>query len=125
MRVIAGKAKGRNLTTPKGLRTRPVPAMLKEALAGAGDVLVFQPEMSSESVRKLCDAILSTCGGRCAVFAGADGAYKYAIGISAGDLRPLVKELNGALQGRGGGKPTFVQGSVSAAEADIRAFFAE
>lgn len=32
MRVIAGKAKGRNLTAPKGLRTRPVPAMLKEAL---------------------------------------------------------------------------------------------
>ena len=32
MRVIAGKAKGRNLTAPKGLRTRPVPAMIKEAL---------------------------------------------------------------------------------------------
>ena len=32
MRVIAGKAKGRNLTALKGLRTRPVPAMLKEAL---------------------------------------------------------------------------------------------
>ena len=96
-----------------------------EALAAAGDVLVFQPEMSSESVRKLCDAILSTCGGRCAVFAGADGAYKYAVGVQEGDLRPLVKDLNAALQGRGGGKPTFVQGSVSAAEADIRAFFAK
>lgn len=32
MRVIAGKAKGRNLTAPKGLQTRPVPAMIKEAL---------------------------------------------------------------------------------------------
>lgn len=96
-----------------------------EALAGAGDVLVFQPEMSSESVRKLCDAILSTCGGRCAVFAGVEGAYKYAMGVQEGDLRPLVKELNAALQGRGGGKPNFVQGSVCATEAEIRLFFAK
>lgn len=32
MRVIAGKAKGRALLAPKGLNTRPIPAMVKEAL---------------------------------------------------------------------------------------------
>ena len=94
------------------------------ALSGAGDVLLVEGEMSSESVRKLCAAVLETCGGRCAVFAGADGAYKYAIGQRGGDLRQLVKDLNAALHGRGGGKPDFVQGSLAAAEADIRGFFA-
>ena len=67
---------------------------------------------------------METCGGRCAVFAGSDGqGYKYALGQEGGDLRSLVKELNGALQGRGGGKPNFAQGSIQAPEAEIRAFF--
>ena len=91
--------------------------------AGAGDVLLVEEDMSPESVRKLCAAVLETCGGRCAVFAGGGGAYKYALGQTGGDLRPLVKELNAALSGRGGGKPTFAQGSVQCAEEDVRAFF--
>lgn len=90
-----------------------------------GDVLLFEDEMSGDSLRKLCDAVASVCGGRCAVFAGADGTYKYAIGCAGGDLRELTKRMNAALSGRGGGKPNFVQGSVSADRAAIEAFFAE
>ena len=37
----------------------------------------------------------------------------------------LVKELNAQLHGRGGGKPFFAQGSVSASRAAIEAFFRE
>ena len=88
-----------------------------------GNVLLFEEEMGGDSLRKLCDAVTKTCGGRCAVFAGADGAYKYAIGHTDGDLRELTKTLNAALSGRGGGKPNFVQGSVSASRAEIEAFF--
>ena len=95
-----------------------------ERYAGEGDVLLVEEDMSSESVRRLCAAVMDTCGGRCAVFAGSDGqGYKYALGQTDGDLRPLVKDLNAALSGRGGGKPAFAQGSVQADEADIRAFF--
>ena len=90
--------------------------------AGKGDVVLVEGDMSSDSVRRLCDAVLDTCGGRCAVFAGTDGSYKYAVGVREGDVRPLVKALNAALNGRGGGKPNFAQGSVAAAEAEIRAF---
>lgn len=88
-----------------------------------GNVLLFEEEMGGDSLRKLCGAVTKTCGGRCAVFAGADGAYKYAIGHTDGDLRALTKTLNAALSGRGGGKPNFVQGSVSASRAEIEAFF--
>ena len=91
--------------------------------ANKGDVVLFEGDMSADSVRRLCDAVLDTCGGRCAVFAGEDGNFKYAVGIRVGDIRPLVKELNGVLNGRGGGKPNFAQGSVAAKEADIKAFF--
>ena len=93
--------------------------------AGKGNVLLVESDMGADSVRKLCDAVLAQCGGRCAVFAGADGNYKYAIGEKDGDLRALVKELNTALRGRGGGKPNFAQGSAACTESDIRNFFAD
>lgn len=91
--------------------------------AGAGDVLLLEGDMSPDSLRRLCTAVLETCGGRCAVFAGAEGAYKYAVGQPGGDLRTLVKELNTCLNGRGGGKPSFAQGSVQTTEEAIRSFF--
>ena len=93
--------------------------------AGQGNVLLIEDEMSPDSVRKLADAVLEQCGGRCAVFAGTDGNFKYAIGEKDGDLRALVKELNAALSGRGGGKPNFAQGSAACTEREIRAFFAD
>ena len=94
-----------------------------EAHAGKGDIVLFEGPMSADSVRRLCDAVLETCGGRCAVFAGEDGSFKYAVGIREGDVRPLVKELNAALNGRGGGKPNFAQGSVATSQVDIKVFF--
>ena len=90
---------------------------------GRGNVVLFEGDMSADSVRRLCDAVLDTCGGRCAVFAGEADNYKYAVGIRDGDVRPLVKELNAALNGRGGGKPNFAQGSVATNASEIKAFF--
>lgn len=91
--------------------------------AGKGDVLLFQGPMSADSLRKLCGAVKERCGGRCAVFAGEGESYQYAIALNGGDLRGFVKELNRALNGRGGGKPEFVQGSVKASQMQVRGFF--
>ena len=92
--------------------------------AGAGDVLLFQEGLEADSVRRLADAVMQSCGGRCAVFSrNPDGSYKNAMGQTDGDLRQLTKDMNQALQGRGGGKPNFVQGSVQAGEKEIRNFF--
>lgn len=99
-------------------------ARLAELYAGKGDVLLFQGPMAAESLRKLCGMVKETCLGRCAVFAGDGSGFQYAIGQDGGgDLRFFVKELNRALDGRGGGKPDFVQGSVKAGETQIREFF--
>lgn len=93
-------------------------------LAGAGDVVLFEDRLSPESVRRLAVAVMETCGGRCAVFSGSEEAgYKYAVGKKDGDLRALVKEMNARLNGRGGGKPFFAQGSVSASREEIEEFF--
>lgn len=95
-----------------------------EKWACIGNLTLFQEGMEADSVRKLADAVMQNCGGRCAVFSkNPDGSYKYAIGEKNGDLRQFVKEMNAALNGRGGGKPFFVQGSVQASEEEIRKFF--
>ena len=98
--------------------------MLAGQYAGPGDVVLFEDGLSPDSLRRLCDAVLHTCGGRCACFSGTDGwGYKYAIGQAGGDLRGFVKELNQVLHGRGGGKPDFVQGGVQASREEIERFF--
>ena len=91
---------------------------------GAGSVLLFHEGLEADQVRRMADAVMQKCSGCCAVFsANGDGSYKYAIGEQNGDLRQFTKEMNAALNGRGGGKPFFVQGSVKASEDEIRQFF--
>ena len=95
-----------------------------ERYAGSGSVLLFVDGMDNDGVRKLADAVTQTCQGCCAVFSkNPDGSYKYAMGEKDGDIRQFTKEMNTKLNGRGGGKPFFVQGSVQAAEEEIRRFF--
>jgi len=94
--------------------------------AGKGNVLLFQPPMKPDSVRKLADAVSKVCGGLAAVFAGEGSHYAYALGRADGqDISAAVKALNGALHGRGGGRNGFAQGSVEAAQSAIEAFFKE
>ena len=98
-------------------------AALAQQYAGAGDVVLVRPAMEPDAVRRLCDAVAQSCGGRCAVFAGDEGAYKYAVIHPGADIRELVKTMNAALHGRGGGRDGFAQGSAACAEADIHDFF--
>ena len=94
-----------------------------EELRGKGDVLVRFAGLSPDGVRRAAIAIQETCGGRAAVFSGdEENGYRYAAGHPGGDLRDWVRALNAALSGRGGGKPGFVQGSVSAKWEEIVAF---
>lgn len=91
---------------------------------GRGEVLHFEEGLEPDGVRRLTDQVMKACGGRCAVFSKSpDGSFKYAVGEEGGDLRAFIKEMNQCLNGRGGGKPFFAQGSVQASREEIEAFF--
>ena len=101
-------------------------AAIAKEHAGQGDILLFQPPMKPDSIRRLADAAARTCGGLAAVFAGEGEKYAYAlVRPDGGDIAPLVRELNRTLQGRGGGRSGFAQGSVQAARREIETFFAK
>ena len=94
------------------------------SVRGKGDVLLLEGPMRPDGARKLADAAAKESGGLAAVFAGEGSAYVYALVHAAGaDIAPLVKQLNAALSGRGGGRDGFAQGSVQSDEAAIRDFF--
>ena len=90
---------------------------------GAGSVLHIAEPLDGDGARRLCDAIAKAAGGRCAVFAGQDGDYRYAVIESGGDLRQFIKDMNTALHGRGGGRDGFAQGSAVCTAEEVRAFF--
>lgn len=106
-----------------GCMERSVIAEREKQLCGAGDTVLFE-DLSPDSQRSLTDRGMQVCGGICAVFCGSEeDGYRYTVGQVGGDLRSFGKELNAALNGRGGGKPEFLQGSVQASRAEIEAFF--
>ena len=93
---------------------------------GLGNVVRFEADLMPAQVRELCDAIGQVCGGMAAVFSGEDGAgYSYCLMERGGDLRGINKAMTAALNGRGGGKAEYQQGSVKADRAAIEAFFKE
>lgn len=90
----------------------------------AGDVVHFEEGLSSGAVRELADGIASVCGGTAAVFSGSDeSGYSVCLVRHDGDVRELGNRMARELNGRGGGKPGFFQGSVKATRQAIEEFF--
>lgn len=97
-----------------------------EEMTDAGNVLIFMEDADAVMAQKLTAKAMETCKGSAFTFAGSDSeGYKYAAGHKDGDLKELVREMNAALDGRGGGKPFFQQGSVHAAREEIEAWLKE
>ena len=94
---------------------------MAEAYRGSGNVLHFADDLAPGAVRELADAIATVCGGTAAVFSGGS----VCLVNKAGDVKELGNRMAKALDGRGGGKPGFFQGSVRAEKSQIEGFFAE
>ncbi len=90
--------------------------------AGRENVVHFEDGLEPGQVRVLADKLAGAITGWCAVFSGEDGNFAYCLAARDGDLRALGKEMTAALNGRGGGKPNFQQGSVKATREEIEGF---
>lgn len=99
-------------------------ASVAAGYAGKGDIVHFEPDLSSAALRELANAIGEACGGVAAVFSGEDDiGYSVCLIRKDGDVKTLGAELSAALNGRGGGKPGSFQGSVKATREEIEEFF--
>ncbi len=105
-----------------GLRRQLMTYQAEEIPIAEGVTAIFDGNLEKDAPRELMNRLLERGAKICAVFAGNDeNGYRYVIGSKSEDVRPLGKQLNEALNGRGGGKPEMVQGSLKGSEAEIRA----
>ena len=111
------------------MRANTLQTALMDRIAGdyvnQSNVLHFTEGLDSAQLRTLAEKICAVCTGFCAVFSPREGGYSYCLAQPGGDLRRLCKAMNGELKGRGGGKPAFQQGTLSADRQSIEDFFAK
>lgn len=87
-----------------------------------GAVCLFERDADPAVLRELVNLAVPKCAAA-GVFTPCEGGFRYIIGSERVDLRAASGIINAALGGRGGGRPTMIQGSCTASETDIRAFF--
>ncbi len=90
-----------------------------EKLEDGCDKVIFFEDTDAVGMRNLMNLALEKKGKMCAVFSGKDGEYKYVIGSKEKDVRQIANNLNEMFQGRGGGKPDMVQGSLKGTKEQI------
>ena len=88
----------------------------------AGNILVFDATLGEIAQPELVNRLMEKAGGFAAVFCGSnEDGWRYIIGSKRLDLRAMSREINAAIQGRGGGTPQMIQGSARADRAEIEA----
>lgn len=88
-----------------------------------GVTWVFDHALEGNGPRELMNALLERGAVTAAVFAGNEGAgYRYVIGSRQEDVRPMGRELNERFNGRGGGKPEMIQGSLQSRQKPIEEY---
>lgn len=86
------------------------------------NLLLFEKELDAMAMRNFVNAGMELTKGVCGAFVGDENqGFRYVLG-SSGDIREIGKKLNAAFQGKGGGKPPMIQGSLVGEEEKIREF---
>ena len=96
---------------------------IAEAYGGKGNVVHFEDDLSGAQLRQLAEAIAGQCGGVAAVLSGEKGSFHVCLACPGGDVNDLGKAMAEALNGRGGGKTGFYQGTLQADREEIEDFF--
>ena len=73
---------------------------------------IYEEDLVPDELRKLCTLLTQKVNKTCLVVTPDGVGFKYALGNSQVDIRPLCKEMNMKFQGKGGGSAELCQGSL-------------
>ncbi len=91
-----------------------------------GNMLFFEADMDANVQRGMADSGADRVpSGICAVLCATEGGYRYVCVSRSKPLRALGKQMNTALNGRGGGSDAMIQGTLGATKEQIEEFFAQ
>lgn len=112
----------------KNLQQRYVELCLEEAGNQAKtdpekNILLFVEELDAGARRNFVNAAMDMTEGYAGVFVGNDEeGYQYVLGIRSRDIQDAGKKLNARFQGKGGGRPPMIQGSLNGKEQALKEF---
>lgn len=94
---------------------------------GDGDIFILEPDFEAIQLRHLVNRLLEEKKGKTVLALGgaAEGSFLYVLGSRDGDMRRLSRELNGLLNGRGGGSAQMAQGTFFATKDQLQAILKE
>ena len=94
---------------------------------GDGDIFILEPDFEAIQLRHLVNRLLEEKKGRTVLALGGatEGSFLYVLGSRDGDMRRLSRELNGLLNGRGGGSAQMAQGTFFATKEQLQAILKE
>lgn len=105
------------------LQEQYLKGLLKEVKPEDTCVLLFEETLDAVAARNFVNDVMKMTEGICGAFIGNDEeGYRYILGSSKEEITKIAKEMNQTLNGRGGGKPPMVQGSVKAKRSEIEVF---
>ena len=83
-------------------------------------ICIFEEDLDSIAMRNFVNGAMERCDGICGAFIGNDEkGYHYILGSKELDVREISKQLNAKFNGKGGGKPQMVQGSLNGTKKEI------
>ena len=112
----------------KNLQQRYVDLCLEEAGNQAKtepekSILLFVEELDAGARRNFVNAAMDMTEGFAGVFVGSDEeGYQYVLGSRSRDIQDAGKKLNARFQGKGGGRPPMIQGSLHGEEQALKEF---
>ena len=112
----------------KNLQQRYVELCLEEAGNQAKtdpekNILLFVEELDAGARRNFVNAAMDMTEGYAGVFVGNDEeGYQYVLGSRSRDIQDAGKKLNNRFQGKGGGRPPMIQGSLNGKEQALKEF---
>ena len=89
------------------------------------DAVRIVPGLDPDGLHRLAVRLTEATPGLCAALTPNEKGTGYCLARAEGDVRPLTKALNAALNGRGGGKPGICQGSCGAEPEQVEEFLRE
>lgn len=102
---------------------RYVEARLAALEPCTGNRLLFEETLSPAALRALAEGGKKHCAGICAALCAGEEGFRYVMASETVDLRAAAREINAALDGRGGGAPTMIQGTLRASRRTIEEYF--
>lgn len=95
-----------------------------DSFGKAENILIVEDWLNPTQGRKLADLAADHCR-MIAVFSGNGEGYSYSVIQRNSDITDFIKQMNQVLNGRGGGRNGFAQGSVKADRTQIEQYMSE